>query len=77
LEERVARALDVAGIVYRQEKDGGTEALDFYLPELDLYIEIKGGHSSRIARQMGRAKNVIAVQGKAAVTFMEQLLRNL
>jgi hypothetical protein len=48
--------------------------LDFYLPAFDIYIEIKQFHSERIHKQMGLQENVIAIQGKKAVEFIEKLL---
>lgn len=71
LERTVAAALDTAKISYRHSTDG----LDFYLPERDLYIEVKRMHSKRIAAQMAQADNVIAVQGVGSVTFMADLIR--
>lgn len=50
--------------------------LDFYLPSHDLYLEIKGGHSERIAGQMARHPNVIAIQGVKSVAFVVNLLAN-
>lgn len=48
--------------------------LDFYLPDLDIYIEVKQFHSDRIAKQMARRPNVIAIQGRGAVlTFCAML----
>jgi hypothetical protein len=50
--------------------------LDFYLPRLDLYIEVKRMHLPRIAEQMARGANVIAIQGEGAVrAFVEMLLQ--
>lgn len=66
----IAAALNQAEIPFAHEKLG----LDFYLPDFDLYIEVKQLHSPRIAVQMERAKNVIAVQGKEACIFMAALI---
>lgn len=72
MERVIAAALDGAGEPYFRETNG----LDFYLTNRDLYIEVKRMHSPRIAEQMSRADNVIAVQGVGAVTFMANLIRN-
>lgn len=75
LERKIAHALDAAGIEYFTDYEGEVpEHLDFYLYELDVFIEIKGGHSERIADQMSRAHNVIAVQGMKSVVFILSLL---
>lgn len=75
LERMTARALDGAGIRYLTDYEGkALDRLDFYLPDFDLYIEIKGGHSDRIAEQMSRHPSVIAVQGKTSVKFLVKLL---
>jgi hypothetical protein len=44
LETKIAAALDAAGIEYLTDYEGKSPAnLDFYLPDYDLYLEIKGG----------------------------------
>lgn len=48
--------------------------LDFYLPDCDLHIECKQFHSERIAEQMSRAPNVLAVQGIEAARFLRYAL---
>lgn len=71
MEKLIADALDEAGEEYEHEKNG----LDFYLPRLDLYIEVKRFHSPRIAAQMERAENIWAVQGSFAVRTASALIR--
>lgn len=68
LERVIAEALDVAGVKYEMGREPAR--LDFYLPDFDLYIEVKAFHSDRISEQMSRAKSVIAVQGTAAVHWL-------
>ncbi len=67
----LAAALDRAGIAYTTG-DGGSNAvgLDFHLTDADVHIEVKQMHTPRIAEQMSRAPNVIAVQGRAAVEWL-------
>lgn len=48
--------------------------LDFYLPDFDLYIEVKRFHSPRIGEQMSRAENVIVIQGIKSFDFIMDLL---
>lgn len=66
MERIIADALDAAGEPYQVNALG----LDFYLPCQDVYIEVKRMHSDRIADQMSRAPNVIAVQGEQAVRLL-------
>jgi len=75
LEQDIADALIYAGIEFKHELEGGTKNLDFYLPDYDVYLEIKGGHSDRITEQMSRDFNVIAVQGVKSVEFLCELLK--
>ena len=77
LEEALAQALKQAGIAFVRERGGLIPVgLDFYLPDHDLYIEVKRFHSDRIGPQMARAANVIAIQGLDAVRwFCGQLTR--
>ena len=74
LEQLIADALMEADVAFKHESEGGTKNLDFYLPNLDVYIEVKGGHSDRISEQMSRDFNVIAVQGVKSVHLLCKLL---
>jgi hypothetical protein len=49
--------------------------LDFYLPDFDVYVEIKQFHSNRIAEQMSRRDNVIAIQGRKAMDCFEKMMK--
>ena len=75
MEERTERWLTSNGIRYRRDdlSVSGTQ-LDFYLIDFDVYIEVKRFHTDRIAKQMARAKNVIAVQGMESLAFLEHLV---
>lgn len=73
MERLVANALEAAGIEFRHGNNNPV-GLDFYLPEHDLHIEVKRFHSDRIAGQMARADNVIAVQSEAAVRWLCDLI---
>lgn len=75
METLVAEALDRAGVPYVTDAGGGNPSgLDFRLPN-GVEIEVKRFHTPRIAEQMARAENVIAVQGEVAVRFLAELLR--
>ncbi len=76
LEQYIADSLTRAGIPFVHESQDAqmTKALDFFLPDHLVYLEIKGGHSNRIVGQMGRAMNVIAIQGVKSVDFICKLL---
>ena len=75
LEEQLAHALEQAGIDFACEDDPrNTKRLDFYLPQHDLYIEVKRMHTERLTDQMSRAENIIAVQGPAAVEWLCAML---
>ncbi len=76
MERIVAIALNDAGIDYVRDYGGeNPSGLDFRLAN-GIEIEVKRFHSPRIADQMARAENVIAVQGKEAVEFFAGLLRS-
>jgi hypothetical protein len=72
----IQEALDEAGIVYLTGDGGENPAgLDFYLPAYALHIEVKRLHSDRIAEQMSRVQNVIAVQGIHAAQVLADFIR--
>jgi hypothetical protein len=74
---KISEAVDSAGIQYLTDYEGRSpKNLDFYLPDHDLYLEVKGGHSERISNQMARDFNVIAIQGIKSVAFVVKLLLN-
>lgn len=76
MDRLIEQALIDAGIPYEVEC-AATRYMDFRLPDLDVYIEVKSGHSPRIAEQMARADNVIAVQGEAACRLMADMIRRM
>lgn len=79
LEQYIAESLTRARILFTHESEDPevTKCLDFYLPEFNVYLEIKGGHSKRIADQMSRDFNVIAIQGVKSVDFICKLLSTI
>lgn len=67
MEAIVAQALTAAGVGFSRDLGGeNPSGLDFRLCD-GVEIEVKRFHTPRIADQMARAENVIAIQGKAAV----------
>jgi len=74
VESIIARALDKLGMTYVHQL--GPAGLDFYLQDHDLHIEVKQFHTPRIAEQMGRADNVIAIQGIKAAQLFAKLITN-
>ena len=75
IEALVARSLREAGIAFVTEQDPRAKHLDFYLLDDDIHIEVKAMHSDRIALQMARAPNVIAIQGPKAALFFNALCK--
>lgn len=75
VEKVIAKALAEAGIAFVTEQEGAPNDLDFYLPDFGVHIEVKRFHAARIAAQMERAPNVIAIQGMEAAEFFAAVLR--
>lgn len=77
MEYLIETALLEVGIVYEKEGQlkGKHQRLDFYLPNKDLYIEVKRFHSPRAAEQLAHADNVILAQGRPAVEFLADAIR--
>lgn len=74
LEVQVEAALTAAGIGFTTPAQRrAPTGLDFTL-DGGIEIEVKRFHSPRIAAQMARAENVIALQGKEAVEMFCVLL---
>lgn len=77
MEAIIAEALDRAGIAYTRDHGGGNPSgLDFRLAN-GVEIEVKRMHSPRIAEQMARAENVIAIQGDEAVRWFAVIIAAL
>lgn len=76
MERLIEEALLDAGVPFTREgQPGHQHALDFYLPDADVFIEVKRFHSDRIAAQMARVPNVIVAQGKPAVEALAAMIR--
>lgn len=74
-EAAVREALLLKGFNFVTEADPRAKRLDFYLVDFDLHIEVKRFHSDRIAEQMARADNVIAVQGLQAARLFARMVK--
>lgn len=75
MEKIIAEALDRANIRYTTGYGGGNAVgLDFHLLDSDVHVEVKQFHTPRIAEQMSRAPNVIALQGEVAVRLFASLI---
>lgn len=69
LEVDIAKALEAANISFTAPK-----RLDFYLPDYDIFIEVKRYHTERSNDQLSTQDNVILVQGMKCVDFLCKLL---
>lgn len=75
MEAIVAKALSAGGYEFTTDKGGGNKTgLDFHLTGPDVHIEVKRFHSDRIAAQLARVDNAIALQGEVAVRFFAGLV---
>jgi hypothetical protein len=79
LEKQMANLLRSADIDFtRPERDrSDPTTLDFYLPDFDLYIEVKQFHTDRITRQLAAVpdrKTAIMLMGPSAISDFERLV---
>lgn len=77
LEKDVADILNELKInfVHEHEKNGVQQRLDFYLPDYDVYIEVKNAYTERVKSQLASQKNVILIQGGGCVKFLAEILK--
>jgi len=73
VERYVQEALEQAGVKYTHETENKEQGLDFYLPNLGVYIECKAYYADRINKQI-EGKQVIVVQGYGAARVFKRLL---
>lgn len=73
MEDSIERWLLANSIRYRRADDMKTH-LDFFLPDFNVYIEVKRYHTPRIADQLQRAPDIIIIQGGASMRFLESLI---
>lgn len=78
VERIIFDALQAAGIQFVGENDPRAKRLDFYLPEMDLHIEVKRLHSERTAEQIAKSNSIIVIVGlEAARAFAAMISRNI
>ena len=80
LEAKMAEILDRFGIPYERNKPidderSGGRNLDFYIPPLHLFIEVKAFPCERMHRQIDGMTNVIEIIGEDGVAGFGMLLR--
>ena len=75
IERATKEALQSAGVRFEcNVRATNGRFLDFYLPDFDLYIEVKQFHSERITTQIAGLENVIVIQGRPAAAAFRALL---
>ncbi len=77
LERIIADALERINVAYIHElmDSEATSGPDFYLPDLDLYIEVKAFDAGdRTVRQLKGRTNILLVQGRDAAIGLASLL---
>lgn len=74
LEAAIGHALKIVGIPFVHESQNKEQGLDFYLPVIDVYIEVKQFHTDRISSQTKQHDNVIVLQGVKAVKLFCMLI---
>lgn len=72
LEEKIGQALQEANILFTKN-----QRLDFFLPDFDVFIEVKKYHSDRSSSQLASEENVILLQGAKSISFFCKLLKQL
>ncbi len=79
LEMKLSKVLDDSGLQYtRPERDRNDPSnLDFYIPNLDLYIEVKAYHTQRIWNQVERTpdkSSILVLIGRRSVEAFRELV---
>ena len=70
LERYIGETLFEAGIRFERP-----ERLDFFLPDNNVFLEIKRFHSERSSDQLHSQDNIILIQGKESVLFFCNILK--
>lgn len=71
LEQKIANALKEENIIF----ESNAHRLDFFLPDFNVYIEIKKYHSERSNSQLQSQENIILIQGKKAVDLFCNIIK--
>ena len=75
IEARIAEALQRAGMDYEHEAAAPNgRIIDFYVPNLNLFIEAKAFDTERTAAQVRGLTNVIVIQGREAAEAFDRLI---
>jgi hypothetical protein len=77
VEKVIADVLDKKKIKYLHELDNKGPAIDFYLPEYNLYVECKRYYTERSALQLKANDNIILIQGLDAAKSFALMLESL
>lgn len=83
LEAYLAQGLSLRRVRYLTEEEIKSDEilrkvlppLDFYLPDHNVFIEVKAAHTDRVAKQMTYHPNVIVIQGYTAMETFLALIR--
>lgn len=67
LELEVANVLTDNGIEFIHESQLPGQSLDFFLPQFNVYLEVKEYYSERSSKQLQRSDDIILIQGKKAL----------
>lgn len=78
IEQIIRAALSDSGVRFSDNENAReNHGLDFYLPDVDVHIEVEAGPSDtdRASRQLRQAENVILIQNKHAALWFASVLR--
>lgn len=75
LEAQIGKALTEKGIKFIHGSQGNNQRLDFYLPDLNIYLEVKQYHTERSLSQLASQDNIILIQGREAVAAFIQMIK--
>ena len=76
LEKAIAKILFNNGINYiREGCSGNKRGLDFYLPDYDVFIEVKAGYTERSDKQLKNNEAVILIQDKKSIDFLLKVFK--
>jgi hypothetical protein len=74
LEERISKLLNFMNVEFTHESENKEQVLNFYLPQHDIYIEVKKFHTDKVNNQLKLKDNVILFQGIKTIKFLEDMV---
>lgn len=74
LEERVGKLLNFMNVNFVHESEDSKQTVDFYLPEHDVYLEVKKFNAGRTKRQLENHDNIILLQGSKTISLWEKMV---